>query len=239
MTDPNDTPALDLDAIEREAVAAPNTGLENVRFVSGARANVLALVARVRADAARIAALEAACLDLRRALDGAEEMAARESESIAALEAERDACERARSDHAERVVELNKACNYLERVSLDAAQRVEATEAERDAALARVRELEAAALTVADAVRAEERERCAWLEAIIAGRAQPPTSEEITRHYAKAQGDWLRHSDDGTTLIVGDEAYDIASDDRDSGRDDVRWIALTWHGAPCEWPVTP
>lgn len=106
-------------------------------FIAAARSDVPALVARVRADAAR----------------------------IAATEAERDAC------HA-LVHETQGICLDLCKATLQASthtdERTVTLTAERDAALARVAELEAHEVGgTAQRVRAEERERCVrWCEDI-------------------------------------------------------------------------
>jgi hypothetical protein len=79
------------------------------------------------------------------------------------------------------------------------------------------------------------------LQAIVEGRAVPPTDEEIAAH-ALRSGRWLLRIDqpDGRRLVyVLDAGRDDArAEARAGARDNVRWWALECGGWPCAWPTT-
>ena len=138
MTDPNDTPALDLGCGDSGCVVARSGGMSTNGGCGCVPRVGRPMTPEVRAELRRILTVR------REQVDG---LVAR----IAALTAERDDAVRFR-DAYKRAKAENDERFMIER---DEARQ------ERDAVLARVRELEAAAQTVADATRAEERERCA------------------------------------------------------------------------------
>ena len=113
------------------------------------------------------------------------------------------------------------------------------------ALVARVREFEAD-LAKADAaivawqsfLRDEKSERAA-LRAIIEGRAEGPTNDELTAHDAAGDGWMVRPQGFTVSVTMGGPSYTHAWRERLSTQDHpARWWPLDASGRPCAWPVT-
>lgn len=114
------------------------------------------------------------------------------------------------------------------------------------ALVARVRELEADLAKADEAIvawqsflRDEKSERAA-LRAIIEGRAEGPTNDELTAHDAAGGGWMVRPQGFTVSVTMGGPSYTHAWRERLSTQDHpARWWPLDASGRPCAWPVTP
>lgn len=127
-------------------------------------------------------------------------------------------------------------------VDLDAiteafAAQVEEAHVERDEAIAREALSAQAICGMAD--HAEVREaRVRELDAIIEGRAEGPTNDELIAHDAAGGGWAVRPQGFTVSVTMGGPSYTHAWRERLSTQDHpARWWPLDASGRPCAWPV--
>lgn len=111
-------------------------------------------------------------------------------------------------------------------------------EGERDESIAR--EALAAQAICGMADHAEVREaRVRELDAIIEGRAEGPTNDELIAHDAAGGGWAVRPQGFTVSVTMGGPSYTHAWRERLSTQDHpARWWPLDASGRPCAWPVT-